>query len=156
MMQRRKFLGLFGAAVTAPFVPAPAFAAAAQKVTYSPAAVHAAIYYAQSRAVFSVWGLSKAANLNVAQAELLMGDLAKRGVLGPLQGTTYGGRWATSKVLLSDKLALTKARRLAREKKLTVEANQKRFTQPDLSKLIAHLRGICLDNGMTLHPRCAA
>ena len=95
-MRRRKFLGLFGATAATPFLPAPAMAAAA-KAPYGPAAVHAAIYHAKTRAVFSVWGLAKAANLPLESAEALMGDLARRGVLGPMQGTTFGGRWAASR-----------------------------------------------------------
>ena len=95
-MKRRNFLGLLGAAVTTPFLPAPAMAKAAKVAPYSAAAIHAAIYHAQSRAVFSVWGLAQSVGVSVETAELLMGDLAKRGVLGPLQGASTGGRWATS------------------------------------------------------------
>ena len=155
-MQRRKFLQFLGAATTAPFLPAPALAAAAPTATYSAASVHAGIYYAQTHASFSVWGLSRAVDIPMEQAQALMMDLSKRGVISPLQGSTFGGRWAQSRVLISDKLAIAKARRIARETELRVKANPTRFPQPDLSKLIAHLRGICLDHGMTLGPRCTA
>ena len=107
-MKRRRFLSLFGATAATPFLPAPAMAAAA-KAPYGPAAVHAAIYHAKTRAVFSVWGLAKAANLPLESAEALMGDLARRGVLGPMQGTTFGGRWAASRIMETDALALKKA-----------------------------------------------
>lgn len=106
-MKRRKFLGLFGGAIAAPLMPIPAVAAT--KATYSKAALHGAIMHAQTRGSFSVWGLAQAVKVPVAQAEALMGDLAKRGVLGPLQGTTFGGRWATSNVLLREHVGLAKA-----------------------------------------------
>ncbi len=107
-MKRRSFLGLFGAAATAPMMPsALAGGTTVRASVYNPAALHAAIYHAKSRAVFSVWGLAKAVNISMEQAETLMGDLAKRGILGPMQGTTFGGRWASSKIMASE--TLTKA-----------------------------------------------
>jgi len=151
-MRRRKFLGLFGGAIAAPMMPLPAMAAT--KATYSKAALHGAIMHAQARGSFSVWGLAQAVKIPVAQAEALMGDLAKRGILGPLQGTTFGGRWATSNVLLRDTLTATKAvqktNNVARRRSATL--NQ---AEPDLGPFIAHLRQVCVDYGMTLHARCA-
>lgn len=136
-MKRRKFLGMFGGAVAAPLLPMPAIAATATKAAYSPAALHAAIYHAQSRAVFSVWGLAKTLNVPVTIAEALMGDLAKRGVLGPLQGTTFGGRWARSNVLQSEALGLTRAR--TKNQRISAPQNVQAL-QPDLTTMLQHLR----------------
>jgi hypothetical protein len=139
-MKRRGFLQVLGAAVTAPFIPLPTLARTA--VPYSAASVHAAIYHAQSRAVFSVWGLAKAANMTPDQATAVMEHLAERGVLGPLQGTTHGGRWASSNILQSQTLAKARAARIARE--LQVKASQSRKLQfdIDLTKLTARVRTI--------------
>ncbi|MEL6572758.1 MAG: hypothetical protein AAFQ64_13925 [Pseudomonadota bacterium] len=115
-IKRRSFLGLLGGAVAAPVLPTPAFAKATPAVL-SKSAVHAAIYHAQSRAVFSVWGLAKAANLSLEQATAVMEHLADRGILGPLQGTTHGGRWASSKVLQSEMLAKARAAKAAQRLK---------------------------------------
>ena len=120
---------MLGGAATAPLMPAPVLAKAASKgaVTYSPAAVHAAIYHAQSRAVFSVWGLASAANLTIEQATEVMEHLAERGILGPLQGTNHGGRWASSKILQSDMLAKARAAKAARRAAQATEQSIARF-----------------------------
>ena len=156
-MKRRKFLGLFGGAVTAPFLPMPALATTATKAApYSAAALHGAIYHAQSRAVFSVWGLAKTLTLPIDSAEVLMGDLAKRGVIGPLQGTTFGGRWASSKIMKSETLALQRAARNGRAtNKTSLTETKERMGEPDLAAFLAHLRQLCQSAGMTLSPRCA-
>jgi len=148
-MKRRNFLGLFGGAIAAPLIPLPAMAQAG----YSKAAMHGAIMHAQTRASFSIWGLANAVKIPVAQAEALMGDLAKRGIIGPLQGTTFGGRWATSNVLLRDTLAATQAATQSNAK--TAKFKTSNATEPDLDTMIAHLRKVCTDYGLQLHPRCA-
>ncbi len=143
-MKRRSFLGLFGAAVATPFLPKTAAARVAKAAPYSAAAVHAAIIHAQSRAVFSVWGLARALNLPLEATEALMGDLAKRGVVGPLQGTTYGGRWASSKIMSHKALAARMAqRRMMSEPAGDADAAPQQG--PDLSALMTHLRGLAVN-----------
>ena len=145
-MKRRGFLQALGAAVTAPFIPVPALArtATAAAAPYSAASVHAAIYHAQSRAVFSVWGLAKAGNMTPEQASAVMEHLAERGVLGPLQGTTHGGRWASSRIMQSDTLAKARAARIAREMraKAAETGSRKLHFDIDLTQLTARLRTI--------------
>jgi len=85
-----------------------------------------------------------------------MTELAKRGTLGPLQGTTFGGRWANSNILRRETaVAVQQAARKAAHSK-SEPTFQSGKAEPDLSLLITHLRNLCLDQGMTLHPRCAA
>jgi len=153
-MKRRNFLGLFGGAIAAPLIPAPAIAAAP---TYSKAALRGAIMHAKTRGSFSVWGLAQAVKVPVETAEVLMGDLAKRGILGPLQGTTFGGRWATSNVLLRDTLAATQAVKntTSPQTRGGQTQSQHQHAEVDLSAFLAHLRNVCVNAGMTLHPRCA-
>lgn len=134
-MKRRKFLGLFGSAIAAPLMPLPAVAAS--KATYSKAALHGAIMHAQTRGSFSVWGLAQAVKVPVAQAEVLMGDLAKRGILGPLQGTTFGGRWATSNVLMREHLGLAKA---VHKHSGQVRPTAGQSNSSDMSGMMDHLR----------------
>ena len=153
-MQRRKFLQFLGAATTAPFLPAPALAAAAPTATYSAASVHAGIYYAQTHASFSVWGLSRAVDIPMEQAQALMMDLSKRGVISPLQGSTFGGRWASSKIMDSEVAAAGNAARRTKSK-FDKTDTRRVFAEPDLSKMMAHLQQLCRLQGMTLHPRCA-
>ncbi len=143
-MKRRKFLGLFGAAAATPFLPAPAMAKAAKVAPYSAAAVHAAIIHAQSRAVFSVWGLARALNVSAESAEALMHDLSQRGVLGPLQGTTFGGRWASSRVMTSEAISLRAARKAARQP--SEAARQLRGDDhAPMSTMMAHLQRLAAD-----------
>ena len=135
-MKRRRFLQVLGASVTAPALSVPSVGRAA---AYPPAAVAAAISHAQSRAVFSVWGLAKALGLEPEQAEALMHELARRGVLGPVQGVTFGGRWASSKVLVSQVSASARLAREARSMQSTTGQDQ-RWPVVDLGPLMAHLR----------------
>jgi len=143
-MKRRSFLGLFGAAATAPFMPVRALAARAAKAApLNPTTVHAAIHHAQTRAVFSVWGLAKAANMTPDQAVAVMEHLAERGVLGPLQGTTYGGRWASSRLMHQNMVSQIRAARLARELQTRAEAGTRKLHfDIDFTKLTARLRSI--------------
>lgn len=154
-MKRRKFLGLFGAAVTAPLAPLPALGGAATMgAVYSKSALHAAIFHAQSRVSFSVWGLAQTLGVPTAQAEALMHDMAQRGILGPLQGTTFGGRWANSNILMNKTAAAAQAARKTHTLKTETKTNARK-TEADLGLLLSHLRDICRKQGMTLSPRCA-
>jgi hypothetical protein len=153
-MKRRNFLGLFGAAIAAPLMPLPA-AGKAAGAAYSQSAMHGAIMHAQARVSFSVWGLAKTLGVSVPQAEVLMGDMAKRGILGPLQGITHGGRWATSNILQKEMLGAVQAAKKAHQS-ASHQTSLKQYAEPDLGRLLAHLRGLCEKQGMILHPRCAA
>ncbi len=142
-MKRRGFLGLFGAAIATPFLPGSAVARAAKVAPYSAAALHGAVIHAQSRAVFSVWGLARALNLPVETTEVLMRDLAKRGVLGPLQGTTHGGRWASSRIMTREAVALQRA--VKAQNGATRAHVSNAHAQPDLTAMMTHLRGIAVN-----------
>ena len=133
-MKRRSFMRMFGAAAAAPALPAMPLAAA--PAAYSKAAFHAAVYHAQSRVSFSVWGLAQQIGIPVGQAETLMSDMAARGILGPIQGTTFGGRWATSNVLQQEVLAL----RTAEQARKLGQGSADRALKADLSKMMTHLR----------------
>ncbi len=143
-MKRRSFLGMLGAAVATPFLPQGAAARAAKAAPYSAATVHAAIMHAQTRAVFSVWGLARALNVPVEAAEALMQDLAKRGVLGPLQGTTFGGRWASSKIMTHDAIVARMAQR-RRTATLHKKAQPDAAEATDLTAMMAHLRTMAVN-----------
>lgn len=138
-MKRRNFLRMFGAAAAAPALPA--MAAGAAPVAYSQATLHAAIHHAQARVSFSVWGLAQQLGIPVGQAETLMTDMASRGILGPIQGTTFGGRWATSNILRQEMLAARTATEL---RKLGQGPTEGRLggVKADLSKMMTHLRNM--------------
>ena len=156
-MKRRGFLSMLGGAFAAPLLPSVSFAAAT-KAAYPASALHAAIYHAQQRVNFSVFLLAKQLRLDLGQAEALMADMSKRGILGPMQGSTQAGRWARSKVWTHPMANAAAARDAAHSKRAADQTSAKdpcRYTEPDLSQFMAHLYDICRTQGMTLHPRCA-
>jgi hypothetical protein len=156
-MKRRGFLSMLGGAFAAPLLPSVSFAAAT-KAAYPASALHAAIYHAQQRVNFSVFSLAKQLRLDLGQAEVLMADMSKRGILGPMQGSTQAGRWACSKVWTHPMANAAAARDAAHSKRAADQTSAKeprRHTEPDLSQFMAHLYEICRTQGMTLHPRCA-
>lgn len=138
-MKRRKFLGLLGGAITAPMMPLPALGQAAA-APFGKATMHAAILHAKVRASFSAFGLAQALNLPITQAEQLMEEMASRGMLGQLKGTTYGGRWAVSN--LSKPQIFIRPRKQTGPETDAVSHGQTKHHEPDLSLLLAHLRGL--------------
>lgn len=140
-------------AIAAPLMPVPAIGAVAGKAGYSPAMLHAAIFHAKSRLSFSVWGLASTLNIPLELAETLMTDLARKGITGPLEGATFGGRWAKSNVMEHAVYRSAPAARGApaadRQQAPTT------YQEPDLRLLWAHVRRICEAQGHTLQPCCA-
>jgi 3-isopropylmalate/(R)-2-methylmalate dehydratase small subunit len=101
-MKRRGFLQLLGSAMTAPLMPAlPVGGAAvgtASKAAYPALAMKMALAQAKHRVNFSVFSMAQQLGLQIDQANALMVDLSKQGVIGPIQGATKSGRWARSQL----------------------------------------------------------
>ena len=101
-MKRRGFLQLLGSAMTAPLMPALPVGAAtvgtASKAAYPALAMKMALDQAKHRVNFSVFSMAQQLGLQLDQADALMEDLSKQGVIGPIQGATKSGRWARSKL----------------------------------------------------------
>lgn len=156
-IKRRGFLGMLGGAFAAPLLPSASLGAAT-KAAYPASALHAAIYHAQSRVNFSVFALAKQLRLDMGQAEQLMADMSKRGIVGPLQGSTQAGRWARSKVWTHPMVNAETARKASKANREPAKttAEPRTYKEPDLRHMMAHLQNICRSQGMALHPRCAA
>lgn len=164
---RRGFIGMLGGAFAAPLLPSVSLAAAStSSVAYPASALHAAIYHAQTRVNFSVFALASKLNLNLGQAEALMGDMSKRGIVGPLQGSTQAGRWARSKIWSHPVANTAAASNAARAKRIKLDAAKAQrekiasYSRPgtpwaDMRPLMGHLQDICHSHGLALHPRCA-
>ena len=152
-MKRRSFLGMISGAIAAPLMPAPALGGVAAKAAYSRSMLHAAIFHAKSRVAFSVWGLAATLNIPLAQAEALMADLGQKGVLGPLEGATYGGRWAKSNVMEHTIYHSAPAAQ-AVGRASTVSSQKSTGSEPDLRLLWAHVQRLCVKQGFALSPRC--
>lgn len=153
-MKRRGFLRLLGAAVAAPTLPAvtPKAAVAA---TYNRYTFGLGVFHARTRAHVSVRGLAHRLNLSPEQARLMLAEMAERGLVTPIAGTGGSVR-AVSNILKPDMWGLDRSARAARAQvrlARTAEA-PRQARQADLSAMLNYLRGLCVDRGMTLSPRC--
>lgn len=154
-MMRRNFLGLFGAAVVAPAMPIAAPAIRANVAGL--AAAHAKKY-----PFVSVMGLSKSIGVTTAQAEQVLYSLSRKGLVGQVQTCASGAVHAGSQVYQPAAATLAKAaqareaRQAAKAQRLAQRQIDRAAMKVDLSDFIAHLRHVCIDNGMTLSPRCFA
>jgi len=155
-LKRRGFLGLLGGAIVAPLMPTASLGAAS-KAAYPLSALHAAIFQAKTRVNFSVHSLAQKLGLELAQAEQIMLDMSKRGILGPMQGSTQAGRWARSRVWRHPAPGATAGQAASRN---TGASNSKtkavqNTPMADLRPFLSHLYQLCQSQGMTLNPRCA-
>lgn len=94
-MKRRGFLQLLGSALSAPLMRAlPAGAAAvgtASKAAYPALAMKMALDQAKHLVNFLVFSMAQQLGLGIDQANALMVDLSKQGVVGLIQGATKSG-----------------------------------------------------------------
>jgi len=147
-MKRRRFLGMFSGAIAAPALPLPTMAQSA----YSQSAWNTAVATARSSAALSVNGMSHVLKISPAATEALMRDMVRKGILNPIVGPYHGGMWASSKVMKAGNIAAIHKAQQAARRELAKEEN----TKSRAGDWISHLQKICVDNGMTLHPRCFA
>ena len=134
-IKRRGFLQMLGGAFAAPLMPSASLGAAT-KAAYPASALHAAIYHSQSRVSFSVFTLAKQLGLQLGQAEQLMMDMSKRGILGPLQGRTQAGRWAHSKVWIRPANSVVATRTAAAARTAT---SAETVSKPAVSDVVKHI-----------------
>ena len=161
-MKRRNFLSLIGAATVAPALPAAAFRP-------TPALMAAATTHAQTYPYVSVMGVSRRIGVSVTEAENLMTALSREGVIGNLR-LNGGARpvYASSKIYVPthgsameaarlQKAKHSAAKKVREAKARAAQAQAKAKTMSvDLGDMLAHLRDLCVSQGMVLHPRCFA
>jgi len=147
-MKRRGFLQLLGAAAATPLMPGAALAKAAGYNRYQ---YGLAVFHARTRAHISARGIAHRLKVSVPQAEAMIGEMVDKGLVKPV----FGGPnvRAVSNILKPDAWGLEtharKQRSAARRAKRLAKA-----PAHDIADMITHLRQICVDYGMTLHPRC--
>lgn len=153
-MKRRRFLSLIGAAGAAPLLPASALTTAMPKAAFNTSAWNGAVLHAQSTRFLSAFGLSKALNVPAGQAQALMAEMAKRGVIAPfspLSVTRPGSRWAVSKVVHPAFARMPRARQNAKNKATqntnnrTAQPGTATHKQPNIDLMLAHLRKLSFD-----------
>lgn len=152
-MKRRTFLSLFGSATVAPALPAMA-------ATPSAAVWTAAKTHAVKHPFVSVLGLSHRLKVSKPEAEVLIQELSRKGFIGNLRINGARPIYASSHVYVPTKGSLIEAARqqnAERAARRKAFQNQREAQRPDpkrfdvdLSRLIAHLRGLCAEQGMVL------
>lgn len=158
-MKRRGFLTIFGAAAATPFLPMSA-ASAPVAATFNRYTYGLAVFHARTRAHISARGLAHCLKVTMPQAEAMIGQMAHEGLVNPILGASNGSVRAVSNILRPDTWGLETAARQARsaqrQARLQSQSERTTTTGADLSRFITHLRQLCVDQGMTLHPRCAS
>ena len=136
-MKRRGFLQLIGAATTAPFLPAPIARAAVAPAALTTSSVHAAILHAGARTSISRWGLMSQLGVGKVEADALMRELSRRGIIGSLNGASNGSPWARSKIANP---AMVRGR--TDPGKPAPKTHKDTATQPNIDLLMVHLHRI--------------
>ena len=153
-MKRRGFLGLLGAAVTAPLMPAVGAAAPARS------AFAVAVAHAERFPVISAGGLSKHGNMTIAQADALIKRLGREGVVKLVGPSRSGAVRAASRVFKNDHWGLGRTARERQAATQKAKAEQPpaepEAAEQQIAPWLAHLHDLCRQQGMTLSPRCFA
>ncbi|MEJ6399259.1 hypothetical protein [Yoonia sp. 208BN28-4] len=142
-MKRRSFLTMLGAALAAPAMPAMGQGAA--RNLSAAVAAHARKY-----PLVSVIGLSRRVGVPMPEAEKLLLDLSRRGVVGPVHGCANGPISAASRVF---RPVVPYAVRPVTQKKETQTTS--RHSQPSrpVNHMLHYLHDLCVQRGLTLSPR---
>jgi len=152
-MKRRGFLQLLGAAATAPLLPT---ATLAQAAGYNRYQYGLAVFHARTRAHVSARGIAFRLKVSIPQAEAMIGEMVDKGLVKPV----FGGPnvRAVSNILKPDAWGLdahARKMRAAERKAKHLQADATQMQADGLSDFLAHLRQICVKQGMSLHPRIA-
>lgn len=150
-MKRRRFLTLFGAALTTPALPLHASAAPA--AAYSRYLYGLAVFHARTHAHVSVRGLALRLKVTPTQAQAMLGEMSAAGIVRPV-GATGTVLRATSNILRPDAWGLDAASRRIRTARRQIRLNGAgdngpSWAEPDLSAFLEHLRRLCAVHG---HP----
>lgn len=145
-MKRRSFIGMIGAAFAVPAIPF-----AAPSVGYSRATYGMAVLHARTRAHVSARGLAFCLKVSVPQAEAMVAEMARGGLVRPIAGGSMRavsnilnpGVWGT---VASQSVKVTEPQ----QPKGAMSCGGTSELQNDLSLMLAHLQNICRARGMTV------
>lgn len=148
-MKRRNFLGLIGATVAAPFLPAGAgMATTPVAAAYNRYTFGLAVFHARTRAHVSARGLAHCLRVSLPQAEAMIAEMSGKGLVTPVLGGPAGKVRAVSNILKDDVWGLkrTAQRNQSARQRSNRVARDADHQRPkggaDLSLFVAHLRGL--------------
>lgn len=148
-MKRRNFLGMFGAAATAPLIPTVATATP----IYSRTAFSRAVMHARLRPHVSARGIAHRLKLSLPQAEGMIAEMASKGMVRPIAGGGGVHMRAMSAIVKPQTWGTGAAVRNARANAATSKrAQMVERPSSDPTPLMAHLHSLCEEYGMTLGP----
>ena len=148
-MKRRSFIGMLGAAVTAPALPM-----AAPNLTPQIKALMAT--HVKKYPVITVLGISNRIGVPIEEAKVLLHELSRQGVVGQVHNGTHVYMRARSHVYEPSQAAV---KALEARRRLEAQHGPRRETLRSKRRYaishdwLAHLRGICEKNDIPLQPR---
>ena len=150
-MKRRSFLTMLSAAAVMPALPA---AGVAQTAAYNRFTYGLAVFHARTHPHVSARGLAFRLKVPVVQAEAMMGEMVKNGLVRPIAGGAGVHVRAVSNILKPGIWGAPRAVRQASAAKRI--ASKRAMGQVQTQSMLAHLHHICHNYGLTLSPRALA
>lgn len=156
-MRRRSFLGMLGASVAAPAIPAMGSGAAG--VSYSRSAYGMAVLHARTRHHVSARGIAHCLKVSLPQAKAMISEMAANGLVKPVVGGAGVHVRTVSNILQPSAIGLRTAG-LEAKQRVTERAQRVHRTYTEkhetgVNAMVSHLHHMCQDHGHRLHPRCA-
>ena len=155
-MKRRSFLGMFGAAIATPALPA--FSGAAG-VSYSRSAYGMAVIHARTRHHVSARGIAHCLKVSLPQAHAMISEMSAGGLVKPVMGGGGVHVRAVSNILQPSVIGMRTAGAEAKKRvaeRARVQSRERRTVKGvGQNAMVGHLHHMCVSNGHTLHPRCA-
>ncbi|MFT6118255.1 MAG: hypothetical protein ACJAXK_000185 [Yoonia sp.] len=89
----------------------------------------------------------------------MMAEMTRNNLISPIKGAVDGSMRATSNILMSDPWGLQKtaaARKITADQADRDAKAKQAKADGTIDLMLAHLRDLCVKQGMALHPRCFA
>lgn len=156
-VKRRSFLGMIGAAVATPALPAMGGGAAG--VTYSRSAYGMAVLHARTRHHVSARGIAHCLKVTLPQAKAMITEMSAGGLVKPVVGGAGVHVRAVSNILqpsvIGMRTAGIEAKKRAAQRAQEAQRTRTARAGTGQNAMVGHLHHMCVASGHTLNPRCA-